>query len=112
MNLNKAFRDLRKAGMIAKQRFSCCQSCAAAALDTPENKDRPAVFYTKQDAEVLDDDRRSRRLYLTFGVVNSDDNDRVKRVGAQTVEILQSCGLKTSWDGDINNRICIELNEC
>jgi len=92
-NLNKAFRELRKKGYAAKQRFWCCSSCALAAL--PEGTEK-FVFYHKQDAERLD---RNRKCNLSWG------GD-----GSEIVKVLNECGVSTDWNGTEQQRIKIDLN--
>lgn len=102
-----AFKALRKEGFIAKQMFSCCQSCAAARLAVPENEGKPAVFYTKQDGEVFDQRPSRKNLFITFGIVNGGDDNDVMAVGAKTKKILEDAGLQVEWDGDPNRRLMV-----
>ena len=59
--LREAFSNLRKQGYLARQRFSCCSSCAGSELACyvrdmqPRRSERVqgGVFYHRQDADAL-----------------------------------------------------------
>ena len=85
--LNLFFRELRKKGYFAKQKFSCCRTCGWSEI--PDNYEK-AVFYTTQDADNL-----SRNyVYLNW----SGD-------GNEICEIAKNVGLNTEWDGDEKVRV-------
>lgn len=92
--LTAAFRVLRKEGYFARKNFWCCQSCAWAAV--PEEKAAKAVFYHKQDADML---RTSNAVYLAWA-----------GNGKEIVSILESNGLCVTWDGSDNSRILVKSN--
>ena len=50
--LNLFFKEMRKKGYFAKQKFQCCQTCGWSAI--PKEKKDKAVFYHEQDAENLE----------------------------------------------------------
>ena len=87
-NLNKAFRELRKEGFIAKQNFMCCQTCAWAAI--PE-KEKKVVFYHRQDNDTL---KSKNSCYIAW-----------KGNGNQIIEIFNKNGVRTHWDGLDSTRI-------
>jgi hypothetical protein len=78
-----AFRELRKLGYFARQKFWCCQTCAWA--EVPTEKAGKAVFYHAQD----DADRRAGRgFHLSWA------GD-----GAEIVAVLKKHGIATKWGG-------------
>ena len=93
--LNKAFRELRKLGYVARQHFMCCRNCAWHALSDKEAE--KAVFYHRQDSESwgyggeLDYD-----LYLAW----SGD-------AAEIVDVLRRHGLSVEHNGSENSRIVL-----
>jgi hypothetical protein len=92
-NLNKAFRELRKAGYFARQNFWCCQSCGWSAV--PEEKAHKVVFYHNQDMRRLQD-RGSCHLCWAGN-------------GKEICDILISNGVKVTWNGKDEERIEITL---
>lgn len=93
-NLNKAFRELRKAGYFARQNFQCCNSCGWYAV--PEDKGDRAVFYHAQNTETL---KSSGITHLSW----SGD-------AQQIISILESNDIKTEWDGTKDRKIQININ--
>jgi len=116
--LNVAFKAMRKQGIIARQRFSCCMNCASyelgGDLKEPKNaKKIGAVYYHKQDAQNLD---AYQNFYLGFGgnpahnPTNSDPIDAANaiKVGKLAVEALKAAGLTVEWNESNETRICIK----
>lgn len=116
-NLDAAFKVMRGVGLLARQSFLCCSSCAGyqMALDAKAaadkgNPPKGCCFYHKQDAENL---REGQDFYLAFGVVEYHGDGGAKTVygedtaaiGRQVVEILNRHGVRTEWDGSENTRI-------
>jgi hypothetical protein len=89
-NLSNAFAQLRKQGYVAKQNFTCCQSCGWAAIYDA----KLAVFYHSQDAQGL---RKGDDLYLCW----SGD-------GQEIVDVLKNYGLDVEWEGTNNRRIMVK----
>jgi len=104
-----AFKAMRKAGLVARQNFSCCGSCAGYEIATDikampaerRAKVRGCAFYTRQAA--ADFDRRGfTGLYIPYGPVDVDD----AQVGLDTVAVgqivatsLREAGIAVEWDG-------------
>lgn len=120
--LNKAFAQLRREGLLAKQGFSCCRSCAGSELatlienliETGEARPNGVVFYSKQEGFRGSSVRESkfRRLYLSFGSVTTT---KYGDVGLPTVEVgqmlakaLTEAGLTFEWDGSPNSTIVVD----
>lgn len=132
--LNLAFIAFRKAGLIARQTFTCCGSCAGYELasglgdkvkkvwDTKgpvrakmefvklQRKIKGVVFYHRQDREGLEE---SGEVYLAFGDVEAHC---VGTFGLPTVEvgklitgICTELGIKWEWDGSEHSRILLDL---
>lgn len=93
-NLNKAFRQLRKAGYFARQNFMCCNTCGWH--EVPEDKGEMAVFYHSQNADAL---KNSGITYLSW----SGD-------AQQIISILESNDIKTEWEGGKDRKIKININ--
>jgi hypothetical protein len=126
--LNQAFALLRKQGFIARQNFSCCQSCAGCEIanKVSANLDKGmdpkafkgCVFYTKQDGEALKpygrhNQDRFTHMYLSYGPVDTDKHGsqglNSKEVGQALLQVLTSVGIEVEWDGNENTRIAVLL---
>lgn len=93
--LNAAFRDMRKAGAFAKQRYKCCSSCACAAAQAEAGARVDFVYYHAQDAEVFKRPRRGYRdgsnLMIRFGVLDPGG----ERTATQVAEM--ALGARGAW---------------
>ena len=119
--LNQAFRQLNAAGVIARQDFACCTSCAHAEIwdEVPDRRDwRGYVWFHRQDMEraVVGDglylgfggrDERSRLQRLFVGRTDGTREDAAS-IGHEIVQALAGEGLPTIWDGKVDRRILIE----
>lgn len=116
VKLNVAFQMMRKIGLVARQNFSCCGSCAGYELTTDivamPSKKRAKVkgvcFYHKQDNDCL---VRGKDLYLGFGPVDSREFGQVGLDTVQVGHLVTSCltqaGLAWEWDGTASKRILV-----
>lgn len=124
--LTKAFAQLRKAGFVAKQNFSCCGSCASYEIATAHAKlskakrakVRGAVFYHAQDNEVFKRGRRvyprgEERLFISYGTIEARGCEptvlTMKEVGAFLVQVLRENGIECKWDGDPSIRVEVKV---
>ena len=108
--LTAAFRDLDANGILAREDYACCNTCAVSELageagierEARERDGRPPVrgyvFYHAQDAESL-------FPFLGFGsyVDRSPEGDTA--VGEEVVEALRRHGLSPKWNGDPKRKI-------
>lgn len=107
--LSKAFANLRKAGFVARQNFTCCASCAADqirqdVLKMPVEKRakvRGMVYYHHQDAANM---RRDGKLFVRYGQIALDGWDTTPLIDAEVGEAVfkafREVGLIPAWDGD------------
>ena len=114
-HLGLAFRAMRKAGLVARQNFSCCGSCAgyeiATDIEAMPTATRERVygtaFYTRQTA--ADFARRGfTGLYISYGPVDVDDTQvglDVVAVGQIVATCLREAGIEVEWDGSGNKTI-------
>ena len=120
--LDDAFARLDAAGIIARQDFACCTSCAQAEI-WDEVSDPTAwrgnVWFHRQDTEraVVGDG-----LYLGFA--GRDERSRLQRllggkgaeraaadspsIGREIVKALADTGLTVDWNGKVERRILLE----
>lgn len=108
--LTDAFAELGAAGIVARENFECCNTCAHSAMGgeiEAENAERAArglppvhgfVFYHAQDAERLE-------AYLGFGAAGAADPGADAAVGHEIVAALRRHGLEPDWSGDPVHKI-------
>jgi hypothetical protein len=105
--LTAAFVRLEAAGIVARESFTCCQTCGFAEIGGEVSEQVPArgfTFYHQQDAEgAVDGDG----LYLAYGSFGPPLT--TAEVGAEVVETLRGQGLTVEWDGDTNRRIFVSM---
>lgn len=109
MTISTAFRALRKQGIVARQRFMCCQGCALHKLfqeyNAAEKKPVGYVFFHKQNAERLDADGH---VYLAFGVFGRKNRGRTAAdMGKLIVAACEAAGCPVDWSGDADTRILV-----
>jgi hypothetical protein len=111
--LSAAFRAMRKEGLVARQNFSCCGSCANYELATiidelPAEKKATTkgyVFYHNQDADHM---RRPNFDGLYLGYSSSDGNN-CSDIAQIVVACIQRAGLTAEWNGEITTRIFAKM---
>jgi hypothetical protein len=106
--LERAFAALELDGIVARQNFTCCQSCGLDKIDE-ELGDPPArgfVFYHWQDLERA---VKGHGLYLTHGAADGEAASAIN-VGKTVASALELEGLKVEWDGSAENRILVAMD--
>lgn len=109
--LTVAFKAMRRVGLIARQSFTCCSSCANCQLAmkveamTPEARAnvKGVVYYTQQEAGHID-----RGLHLPYGPVDINGSQvglDTRAVGQIVATCLKEAGIEVVWDGDDKNTI-------
>jgi hypothetical protein len=111
--LDAAFADLERAGIVARQDFSCCGTCGAGEIwGEMEKVGRQGVdvrgyaFYHMQDTENAVE---GSGLYLNYGAVH-EGKDAALAVAREIVAAIQHRGLNVVWDGSWRNRVFIEMD--
>lgn len=94
--VNKFFRELRKKGYFAKQKFMCCNGCGTANI--PEEFKNKYVFYHAQEYWRLEETKK--RTHLTPSLHLNWDGD-----GTEIARIARGLELKTNWDGSPETKI-------
>ena len=110
--LDAAFDELNRAGIVARQHFSCCGTCGAHEIhdeiDRAEKTGtlpRGYTFFHVQDTEHA---VGGEPLYLSYGAVDRDRTASVA-VGHEVVAILGRHGLAPAWNGKQAHRIALPL---
>lgn len=107
--ITDAFKVLRKEkGIVARQNFLCCNSCAGYSIESTKPVGTKFVFYDRQDNAQL---KERLKTYLSFGITGDEDKDYdkydVESWGREISEVLRHSGLIVDWNGDISIRILI-----
>jgi hypothetical protein len=110
--LDAAFAELDRAGILARQHFSCCGTCGAHEihdeLDQAEKAGQPVrgfTFFHVQDTEHA---VAGEALYLSYGAADRDREASVA-VGHEVVAVLARHGLTPAWNGKLAHRIALPL---
>lgn len=107
--IDAAFAALEAKGIVARQDFTCCQTCGHAEIgdeiDAFAKKAKAVgyIFYHRQDTESACE---NGTLYLAYGSVTDSKEDAVK-VGETVRDALQQHGLNVVWNGQLKTRICV-----
>ena len=111
--LDEAFSELDRHGIVARQHFTCCQTCGHSEISfaiKDTQKHRPVhgyVFFHWQDTESA---VRNEYLYLAYGSISGKESES-EVIASQIVAALNRAGLDAEWNGSIRSRICIrEIN--
>jgi hypothetical protein len=120
--LNRAFKELRKMGFLARQNFLCCNTCGDSASATQAEKliDKDAanrdkikgtVFYHKQATQSMN---KGCDLFVNYGQLDTCRFGAIGisdlLVGKTACEVFRKHGLNVIWDGDTARKIQI-VNE-
>lgn len=129
--LNPVFKMLRDQGFTARQRFTCCGSCAGAKIaiefggraeKDPTFDSKGFIYFHAQDVIRDEDHRRARystenvSMMLRFGPVEFVNHETgatrqwglpIKEIGEAAVAALKACGIEYEWDG--NPDVCITV---
>lgn len=113
--LSKVFKALRKDGLLARQKFLCCQSCAGVELADEvrvmmiEGKAAPVgVVYSTRQSQNED------RAVLYFGPLEVEGKTVGKpteEVGRMVCQRLGEMGVSYEWDGNGDHTIVVNLGE-
>jgi hypothetical protein len=107
--LDWAFEELDRAGIIARQNFTCCCNCGHCEIwnEIEQAREQQSVegyvFYHMQDTESAVE---GGYLYLAYGAVEESEEALIA-VGRKTVLALERAGLRAEWNGQGDTRIRI-----
>ncbi|MEE2037834.1 hypothetical protein Q8791_11450 [Nocardiopsis sp. CT-R113] len=111
--LTRAFRALDESGIIAREDFTCCDTCGRAALDAElgvRNSEpggaatRGYAFYHHGESLAAAD---GGSLYVGF---ESSHPVRLAAVGEEVAEVLRAHGLTVEWDGDSGRKLRVRAD--
>lgn len=110
--LDRAFAELEKHGILARQNFWCCSNCGTDALSHEVERGIKRgkkltgyAFFHEQDTDMA---VFGHGLHLDYGGPHIDDAGSVE-IGKVVVKTLRKHGLKPKWAGDLDSRIHIPM---
>lgn len=102
--LDHAFTALEAAGIVARQNFTCCQTCGHAEIrDEVEGEPDGYAFYHQQDTDSAVE---GGGVMLAFGTFGEGDP---LAIGHRVAEALKAHGLRVDWNGSVDRRIHVQL---
>ncbi|MGW0086677.1 DUF6891 domain-containing protein [Streptomyces sp. NPDC003393] len=97
--LEEAFAALDRAGIVARENFTCCRGCGVAEIGaevTDPDSARRFVFFHHQSTRAA---AAGHGLTLHYGGFDGSE-ETTAAVGREVVTALDAAGLSTHWDGD------------
>ena len=118
--LKDAFALLRKEGLIAKQNFSCCGSCASYEIGEQARKrakkfgkyPKGCVFYNRQSTQGM---YETGTVYLSYSGFETRNGKLRKEclsdteIGELIVDKMSEVGLATDWNGDPAKCVMVDV---
>ncbi len=111
--LDAAFAELERAGIVARQDFSCCGNCASGEIwgevETANRRGqcvRGFTYYHMQDTEAAVE---GHGVYLGYGAVQEGEAAALE-IAREIVATVQRHGLTVEWDGTWKKRILVRLD--
>lgn len=110
--LDAAFAKLERSGIVARQNFTCCQTCGFAEIGDELDQVkatgthvRGLTFFHQQDTESAVE---GHGVYLSYAA--TEDGHDGADIAREIVAVLAAHGLKPNWDGTTAQRIAVPLN--
>jgi hypothetical protein len=111
--LDAAFAELENNGIVARQNFTCCQTCGHIEIgeefDTIEDQGtriRGYTFYHNQDTDGAVE---GHGLYLAYGAID-DGEPAAITIGEEIAKTIRMHGLAVEWDGSTRTRFLVTLD--
>lgn len=115
-NLARAFGELNERGVVARENFTCCGTCASAEIGGERDESRHwhgYVWYHQQDTESLIESEDGS-VYLGYGAFTEPDLDEaayeaeVRRILDDLVfPALRRHGMEVSWNNSLGTRLLV-----
>jgi hypothetical protein len=108
-----AFADLEGAGIVCRQHFSCCGTCAAGEIwdeiEAERAKGREIIGCAHYNCQDTESAVEGDGIYLSYGSVLRGERPSID-IGHKIAEAMRSHGLKVTWDGSLSRRIHVALD--
>jgi hypothetical protein len=109
--LDQAFAELEGHGIVARQNFTCCQTCGHAEIwdeIAAASGERPVEGYTFYHMQDTESACWGGHLYLAYGAT-AEEPEALVNVARRIVRALERAGLTAEWDGNTSRRIGVRL---
>jgi hypothetical protein len=110
--LDRAFAELEKEGIVARQNFWCCGTCGGDAIvDEIARANKRChtfdgyTYFHEQDTAIA---VLGHGLNLGYGTPDFDPKESVA-IGLLVVKALRKHGLKPQWSGDLEDHIHVPI---
>lgn len=105
--LSEAFSELSNHGIVAKENFTCCQSCGSYEIfEYAQQGDYGYVFYHEQDTERAVE---GQGIYLAYGHIGVAKKS-LSEITEQIVQTIEKHGLKVDWNGSSKTRMLVNMD--
>lgn len=115
--LRQTFEVLEERGVLARENYWCCQTCAYAAIDEEIAEELDAggavrgyVLFHSQDTDRAVE---SGHLLLRYGGITRDPErdgpEASKAIGEELVALLRSSDFAPDWSGSPNDVITLPI---
>ncbi|KJK49054.1 hypothetical protein UK23_15110 [Lentzea aerocolonigenes] len=95
--LTRAFEALNKAGITARENFTCCRSCGQAEIGGESAPGARGFVYFH--SQCTDGAASGHGLMLLYGGFDGTE-ETTTAIGDEVVAALEAAGLRTEWDRD------------
>jgi hypothetical protein len=111
--LDAAFAELEQCGVVARQNFTCCQTCghdeAWDEVEAARERGTAVIGYTFYHQQDTESAVEGRGLLLAYGATERDDASLVA-VAREIETVVRSHGLAVRWDGSVGSRIHVAID--
>lgn len=111
--LDAAFGQLEQAGIVCRQHFSCCGTCAGAQIwdeiEAERKKGREITGRAHYDVQMTDSAVDGDGLYLNYGSVLESETAAVE-IGQKIADAMRAQGLTVDWNGSADKCIHVLLD--
>lgn len=115
--LRRAFDQLAESGVLARENYLCCQTCAYAAIDEEigDAVDRGEAVrgYVLFHSQDTDRAVETGILLLRYGGSNLDPElqgaPATKKIGEEIVAVLKAAAFEPEWSGSPDGAISLSI---
>ncbi|MFD5815802.1 DUF6891 domain-containing protein [Streptomyces sp. NPDC127038] len=102
--LTRAFASLERAGVTARENFTCCRSCGESEIGGAGAPDARGFVYFH--TQCTDSAAAGQGLMLLYGGFDGS-SETTASIGREVVTALEAVGLHTEWDRDPGRAITV-----
>lgn len=102
--LTRAFTALQKAGVTARENFTCCRDCGQSEIRGEGGPDARGFVYFH--TQCTDSAAAGHGLMLLYGGFDSS-SETTTAIGDEVVAALEAVGLSVAWDRDPDRAIAV-----